>query len=392
MSITEDVLVVGAGLAGLTLGGALAANGTACRVIEQTLTLGEVGAGIQLAPNATRVLHRLGMADDLRKIGVRPEAVEMRGWADNRVLGRTELGQACERRYGAPYYTVHRAELHELLADRLPADALTLGMRCTGVESVDGGVLARFGSDDPVTARMCVGADGIHSIVRDALAVDEPRFSGQTIYRGVVPADRVPYLLDEPKVVLWLGPRQHFVCYPIAAGRLVSFGATTPAEKWYTESWSMPAHVSDVAEAYRGWHPDVTRVIDAADRVSRWALHDRQPLDRWSTDRTTLIGDAAHPMLPFLAQGANQGIEDAAVLAACLASGLPDPLATYQELRTARTARIQRISQRNATTLHLDDGAEQRDRDSTLVESQRLAEQDWLYGYDAVADVPRTRG
>jgi salicylate hydroxylase len=392
----EHVVIVGAGLAGLTLGAALTEAGIDCRVFEQAPALGEVGAGIQLAPNATRILHRLGMAEWLRKVAVRPEAVEMRRWDNGAVLGRSDLGATCEQRYGAPYYAVHRADLHQGLANLLPADTVRLGRQCAGVEESPAAARLRFTDGSAVAADVCVGADGIHSVVRDLLSVDEPRFSGQTIYRGVVPADRVPFLLDEPKVVLWLGPHQHFVCYPIAAGELVSFGATVPSDRWYAESWSMPAAVADLAGAYHGWHPDVAAVIDAAQVVRRWALHDRRPIAGWRTDHVTLIGDAAHPMLPFLAQGANQAIEDAAVLAGCLAAtgdGPPGPaLARYERLRTARTTRVQELSQRNATALHLDDGpahrpspdesqrgAEQRGAD------QRRAEQRWLYEYDAAA-------
>jgi salicylate hydroxylase len=381
------VAIVGAGLSGLTLAACLHRAGRGATVFEQAPALAEVGAGIQLAPNATRLLHRLGLADHLRAVAVQPAAIEMRRYDDNSVLGRTALGRDCEERYGAPYYTLHRADLHRGLVGLLPPDALRLGLRCTGLSEKRELAQLRFDTGDTADAAVVAGADGIHSVVRDTLATDRPRFSGQTILRGLVPAQRVPYLLDEPKVVLWLGPRQHFVCYPVAGGRLVSFGATTPAGDWTAESWSAPGSLVELTSAYQGWHPEVTDVIAAAGTVSRWALHDRDPLHRWSTGRVTVLGDAAHPMLPFLAQGANQAIEDAVTLAACLAAtGTAEPataLARYEDLRQARTARVQEISRGNATTLHLSDGGQQRERDAALRETQRLEQQQWLYGHDA---------
>lgn len=380
------VAIVGAGIAGQTVAAGLLRAGIRCQVFEQARQLREAGAGVQIAPNAAKVLHRLGLADHLRAVAVRPAAIEMRRWDTNRAFRRTPL-DACEALFGAPYYVVHRADLQRSLLQLLPEGTVRLGHRCIGVVEADDGVELRFEDGSSTTADVVVGADGVHSAVRDALVADEPRFSGQTISRGLVPAERVPFLLDEPKVVLWLGPEQHCVCYPVAGGKLVSFGATTPARGWRTESWSAEGSVEELVAAYSGWNDEVLRVLGAADSVGRWALHDRDNVDRWSTARITIVGDAAHPMLPFFAQGANQAIEDAIVLALCLkrasSDGIAASLRRYEELRKPRTARIHQISRDNARALHLPDGPEQSRRDSAMNGSAGLGSQEWLYGYDA---------
>lgn len=380
------IAVVGAGIAGLTVALALGRAGIRCEVFEQTKNLREVGAGVQLAPNATRLLHRLGLAPRLKSVAVRPSAVEMRRWDDGRLIGRTELGDACEELYEAPYYTVHRADLHQQLLSSIDS-ILHIGRRCVSVEEQPEGVQLRFEDGSVYEADVVIGADGIHSLVRDSLAMDEPSFSGQSIYRGLIPGDRLPFLLEDPKVRLWFGPQQHVVCYPVSSGRWISVGATAPAGDWSVESWTAEGRVEELLETYQGWNEEVLGILKSADSVSRWALHDRRPLTRWSTPRIAVVGDAAHPMLPFQAQGANQAVEDAVVLAACLRDvapdGIPAALARYERVRRPRTDELQRLSRANSRTFHLSDGEGQRERDLVLAGTQNLREQDWLYGYDA---------
>jgi len=381
------VVVAGAGIAGLAFAAALHRAGIDCHIYEQAEHLTEVGAGIQVAPNATRLLHRLGLHDRLRAVAVVPQAIEMRRWDDGRLLQRTPLGSLCRHRFGAPYYAVHRADLHSGLLSLAPPDRVHLGARLVAVTQSTDEAWLHLSDGTTVSADLVVGADGIHSIAREQIVADQPRFSGQTIYRGLVPAERVPFLLTDPRVQLWLGPDQHFVCYPVSSGRQVSFGATVSASDWREESWSARGEVAQLAAAYAGWHPDVAQLVGAAETVSRWALHDRESIDRLSSGRVAVIGDAAHPMLPFQAQGANQAIEDAVVLAVCLADagpgGLSAALRRYERIRLPRTTRIQRQSRANAKTFHLVDGDAQRRRDTSAQTSSGLDRHEWLFGYDA---------
>lgn len=382
-----SVAIVGAGLAGLAFAAALHRAGIDFDLYEQAERLSEVGAGVQLAPNATRSLHRLGLEHRLRAVAVAPTAIEMRRWDDGTLLQRTPLGDLCRRRFGAPYYTVHRADLHGSLLSLVPPERVHLATRCVAVMHSANQAQLQLPDGTTIAADLVVGADGIHSVVREQLAKDRPQYSGQTIYRGLVPAERVPYLLSEPRVLLWFGPDQHCVCYPVSSGRQVSFGATVIAPDWTEESWSAQGRVLDLARAYRDWHPDVTRLIDAAETVSRWALHDRDSIDRLSSGRVAVIGDAAHPMLPFRAQGANQAIEDAITLARCLADAGADDLDAglrrYERIRLPRTSWIQRESRDSARTFHLADGEAQRRRDAAARTSSSLDRLQWLFGYDA---------
>lgn len=378
------IAVVGAGIAGLTVAAALARAGLRCQVFEQAGLLRETGAGVQVAPNAVRLLHRLGVGDRLGAVAVPVRALEMRRWEDNSVLRSTPL-QGCEQRFGAPYYTVHRADLHRCLLELTGESAVHLGVACTGLAERADGVTLQFADGSSVTADAVIGADGVHSRIREHLVRDEPRYSGQSIYRALIPADRVPFPPGEPKVVIWLGPGRHCVSYPVSGGDHINLAATTPEPRAGVESWSAPGRPEDLAGTYAGWNPEVRALTSAPDAVRRWALHDRDPLAGWSTERVSLVGDAAHPMLPFFAQGANQAIEDAVALAACLRAGpaIGAALARYARIRAPRAREVQRVSRANTVALHLPDGDEQRRRDRALAASAALEHHDWLYGYDA---------
>lgn len=389
-------VVVGAGIGGLAAALALRAVGVDAVVYEQADALREVGAGIQLAPNATRVLHRLGLADALARVGVRPEAIEHRRWEDGRVLLRQPLGEACERIFGAPYYHVYRPDLLDVLAGALPRDAIRLAHRCVAVAQDADAATLTFDNGARVRAPVVIGADGIHSTLRARLLGPEsPRFSGCVAYRGLVPAERVAHLGLPRCSNGWLGPGRHFVHYFVGAGaRRLNFVAIVPAGDWRIESWSATGEVADALAEFDGWHPTVRTIIAAADRTHRWALYDREPLDTWGAGRVALLGDAAHAMLPFMAQGACQAVEDAAVLARCLADDVADTpaaLRRYEAIRKPRVWEVQRASWRNATTYHLPDGEDQRARDAAWAASAArgpYAERGWLFAYDAEAPAP----
>jgi salicylate hydroxylase len=390
---TLRVVVVGAGMAGLTLAAALTRHGVECRVFEQTARLDAAGAGIQLSPNGTRPLVALGLGPALDRVAVRPGSIQVRRWDDGRLLTTTVLGAECERTYHAPYLTVHRADLQRCLLDAVPAGVVHLDRRCVGVTESDGSARVEFADGSTTEADLVVGADGIRSVVRRSLVEDTPRPSGQTVFRGVVEAAAVPAMSTGADrggagdVVIWVGPDQHCVCYPISGGREISFAASTPAGDWQVEAWSARGEVSDLLAAYTGWSPVLRALLAAPETVSRWALHDRPAPARWSGARTTLVGDAAHPMLPFGAQGLSQGIEDATTLATLLGRStvdrVPSALRRYERIRRPRVARVRRFVGENQREHHLRDGPAQHGRDRTLDRDWELRSRAWLFGHDA---------
>jgi salicylate hydroxylase len=382
-----SLLPVGGGIGGLTAGLALLAADLDVRVYEQARTVADVGAGIQLAPNATRVLDQLGVLPAVERLAVAPSRFEFRRWDDGRLLSQTPLGPAIADRYGAPYLHVHRGDLVKLLAAALPADRLEIGRRVTAVSAGVAESELRFADGTTVVAEIVVGADGIHSSVREAvLGPDQPRFTGHVAYRGLVPANRVDHLELERTCVVWLGPGAHFVHYFIGGGKLLNVVCIAEEDAWTRESWTDTGDADEVRAAFAGWHPVVIDIIDALDQPLKWALFDRLPLPRWSDGTVTLLGDACHPMLPYGAQGAAQAIEDAAVLAACLREAPHDAiatLATYESLRRPRTSRVQAISRGNAERFHLPDGPKQVARDAAMASSFGISpDVDWLYGHD----------
>jgi salicylate hydroxylase len=338
------------------------------------------------------VLHGLGLAEALGRTAVRPLAWHQRRWDDGRTLLRTPLGDAAVTAFGFPYYHVHRADLLSVLAAAIPAARIHLGYRLTGFEDHGDHVEARFASGARVRSDILVGADGIHSEVRRILfGPERPRFTGCIAYRGLVPAERLRALDLEVSSELWMGPGRHFVHYFVSGGRLVNFVAVIGRDTWTGESWTDRGSVADALAEFEGWHPQVRAILAAADEPYIWALFDRPPLARWSTGRVTLLGDASHPMLPFMAQGAAQAIEDGATLATWLAGAGADiaaALRRYEALRIPRTSRVQALSTSQKTRYHLPDGLPQQRRDAQMAAGSTDVSFDavrWIYGHDAAA-------
>lgn len=382
------VLVAGGGIGGLATALCLAKAGHRVTVFEQAAEFDEAGAGIQLSPNCTRILHELGLQDALRTCASVPEAAEFRDGRTGTVIATLPLGDAALERYGMPYYHIHRSDLQGILlaaARRAGAslrpgsrvDSVSLRRTCVAV-SVDG---AEWSGD------VLVGADGIHSTIRASLwGADRPRFTGNVAWRALVPASSLPRGTDRPVTTAWLGRRRHFVHYHVRSGTLVNLVGIVEKADWRLESWAEPGEHAELKADFTGWHADIQRLIDHVDpeTLFKWALYDRAPMRGWSQDHVALLGDACHPTLPFMAQGAAMAIEDAAVLSACLTAGhdVRGSLRRYEHLRRKRATGVQRGSRRNATLYHLPGVAALIRNVAIRGGAQRVM--DGLYSYDAL--------
>ncbi|MGF6917052.1 FAD-dependent monooxygenase [Paraburkholderia sp. 40] len=396
-SRSTKVVIAGAGIGGLAAAIALRQRGCEVVVIEQASQLGEVGAGVQMSPNAVKVLRAIGVEPLIREVACEPVAFTGRDWKSGRVLYRTPIKGVYERVYGAGYYHLHRADLHRALTERLGAGALRLGQRATGIEQDRNAAGLRLDSGELVEADVIVGADGIHSVVRRSLFGDEkPHFTGNICWRGMVPVDALPKGHVELASSNWLGPKGHVVHYYVRGGAMVNFVAVYETDEWTQESWSTPSTVDEILETYSGWNQELLTTFSKSEHCFKWALYDREPLSRWTEGRVTLLGDAAHPMLPFLAQGAAMAIEDGYELASKIGSkqsgaGIRETLVEYERQRIPRTSRVQLGARARGTTLHLRSPWERMKRNiGFMLQGFRTPEStthraEWIYGYDATA-------
>ena len=395
MTDRVSVGVVGGGIGGLTAALSLLHAGFDVHVYEQAAALGEVGAGIQISPNASRLLHRLGLADELARVGVKPLAWHQRRWDDGRTLLRSPLAEPLEATFGFPHYQLHRADLLVALATAIPAERVDLGHRITQVADQGDQVEARFANGTEVAVDVLVGADGIHSVVRRRLFGDqEPRFTGCVAYRGLVPAERLRDLELEVTAEVWMGPDRHLVHY------FVSGAASSTSSR---SSSRTPGPRSRGRRGRPGRSPGRLRGLASAGphdpRIGRRDVHlgaVRPPAARALVRRrVTLLGDACHAMLPFMAQGAAQAIEDGATLTACLTArreGHPRGVTAVRTAAPPRASRLQAMSTDNKTRFHLPDGPEQRERDREMATTSTDWSFDavaWIYEHDA-AVVPET--
>jgi len=386
------IAVIGGGIGGLTAALSLRQAGFETDLYEQSPALTHIGGGINMGPNAARVLIRLGLGEGLLREGVRPASTHQRRWNDGRTLQRAPLNPQCEELYGAPHVTIHRADLLDVISSGFPPEHIHLGHRLLAFSDNGDNVEACFDNGARITADILVGADGIHSTVRAILFGEEaPKFAGCVAYRGLVPVESLADLQLELGSQSWVGPGGHLVHYFVSRGRLLNFVGWTEHDEWNREDWTDRATVERALAAFEGWHPQIRRIIGAADECFIWALFDRDPLPRWSAGRVTLLGDACHPMYPFMGQGAAQAIEDGAALAACLrAAGDADPAGTlrdYERIRLPRVMLLQAMSRANKIRFHMPDGLAQRARDAEWAKAADRGPHAlrWLYEHDPAA-------
>ena len=382
------ILVVGAGLGGLAAAGCLLEAGFEVEVYEQAPELGEVGAGIQVSANAMHVLNYLGVGEEVSARSVRPEGYVFRLHDTGEIIDRFALSAEHERLHRAPYNQIHRADLHALVAEAVRkrrGDAIRLDRCATGFDEDEAGVTLHFSNGASARGDLLVGADGVKSVVRDRIAGRVPAaYTGDSAWRITVPRDRLPADFMEEVMSVWMGPGKHAVTYWIRNGELLNFVGAVETLVASEESWTLKFPWEELDADFRGWHRDIRTVIELANRDEcyRWALYRRPTIEAWSTARATLLGDAAHATLPYLAQGAAMAIEDGAVLARALRQrgDIAPALALYQRNRASRTARVVDASDANRRLFHLDSVDEIRRAFAGRDEGEdRNA---WLYSYD----------
>lgn len=395
MNHSLSVGIIGGGIGGTALARALWQRGIAFHLFEQAAEFREVGAGIQMTPNAVKVLKALGLQEEIRQVGFLPEAMVGRDWHTGNELFRTPLKDACPELYGAEYYHVHRADLHTILTDGLPEECITFNVKCVGVEWNENGAVALFDDGSRFEADLIVGADGIHSVVRDALwGQNQPAFTGHMCWRALVPVDEYPLPFVQPAASFWMGPKAHVVTYYVKGGHAVNIVACKETEEWIKESWFENSSTQELLDAYEGWNSDLIQLFERTDdaQVFKWGLYDRDPMEKWSRTRATLLGDAAHPMLPYLSQGAAMAIEDAYVLSEALeyfGNDVSAALDAYESERRPRTGDVQLQARERGRTYHLSSPDEQRKRDLVMQEEQAKnpnavgIKAEWVYEYDA---------
>lgn len=392
MSSPTRVLISGAGIGGLCAAAALLQRGIDVQVFEQAEALREVGAGVQLAANGTRVLHALGVAERLKALSCEAQGKEIRHWQTGETWKLFDLGPLSIERYGFPYFTVYRPDLLEVLAEAvrtIKPDAIQLGARVAGFEQDADGVRLRLESGQQIEGDLLIGADGVHSRIRQGLfGADRAQFSGIIAWRAIVPMERLPAHMTRMVGSNWVGPGGHIVHYPLRGGRLMNFVGALERSDWQVESWSHRGSREELARDFAGWHPDIQHFIGQIEAPNKWALMVRPPLERWSVGRVSLLGDAAHSMLPFLAQGAVMAIEDGLMLARCIEAFEPlEALQRFERARLTRTTRVVEGAAANIGRFHnplLADPEQGRQFIEREWASAKISDRyDWLFHYDA---------
>ena len=353
------ILIVGAGIGGLVSALCLNKKGYEVEIYEQSEVLSELGAGVQLSPNATRVLDYLELTDDLKPHIFEPRSFQFLNYKTEKIISKRELGLKIQDDFGFPNFDVHRADLQKVLLNKVEEEGIKINtnMKVIDVGNEENKAYIKI-NEEKIKADIVIGADGIHSVVREKLfEKKESSFTGNVAWRMLIPVDSLPRDLILPDTTVWLGPKKHFVSYHVSGGKNLNCVCLVEQDGWTNESWSERGNIEDLREVYNGWNQTIETLLKIANpnTLYRWALHDRPPMKQWSKGRITLLGDAAHPMLPFLAQGAAMAIEDGAVLADCISSYEDNEksLKNFEQIRKPRTSFVQLAARRNAKILHL---------------------------------------
>ena len=395
MSSRGQIAIAGAGIAGLGTALALIEHGFDVRLYEQASQLAEVGAGLQISPNGAKVLQHWGLEPELTPLVCEAAGKEIRLWSTGQRWKLFDLGEDCRARFGAPYWMVHRGDLHQVLARAVQARApgcITLGTRIVKAQPSGSGVELQTAEGRVVQADALIAADGVHSLLRQqCLGEDKPQFMDLLAWRGLVPMQRLPEHLRRPVGTNWVGPGAHVITYPVHGGQLMNVVGIVERSDWRGESWTEPGSHDELLRDFGRWHEDVRTLMNHIDQPFKWALLGREPRRGWAHGAVCLVGDAAHPTLPFLAQGANMALEDAAVMGRCLAaaSSATEAFARFESLRWQRTADIVNRSRDNAKRFHnpqlADDAVAVAYVDQEWQPESVRRRYDWLFEYDPLS-------